>query len=75
MPLVAVRMTNKILEGVDELVAEGVYASRSEAMRDAGRLILNMHRGIYKGRGKPVDRDKLVREYFKERGFDPSILD
>jgi len=34
---------------IDELIKEGIYTNRSEALRDAVRLQIRMHRGILVG--------------------------
>lgn len=39
MPKVLVSMPSPMLKAVDRLVGEGFYASRSEAIRDALRLL------------------------------------
>ena|GEM_PF-5853389 len=43
MELVAVRLTKKLIEAIDDAVSEGHYPSRSEFIREATRKHLNMH--------------------------------
>ena len=68
------RMSKKIVEEVDKMVEEGYYASRSEAMRDAARLMIRMQRGMIKAdinwRMTKEQKDEAVREFLKERGWD-----
>ncbi len=43
---IQVRLTKKIIEKLDELVENGVYSNRSEAIRDAARrLAMNLSNG------------------------------
>lgn len=43
MELVAVRLTKKLIEAIDEAVSTGHYPSRSEFIREATRKHLNLH--------------------------------
>ena len=38
---VQVRLTKKLVEMVDELVEDGIYSNRSEAIRDATRKLVS----------------------------------
>jgi len=40
LKLVSLRFLDKLLEEIDELVGRGEYASRTEALREAARLLL-----------------------------------
>ena len=69
MELVGVRFTNALLREMDKMVKEGVYPNKSELIREGARRIVAMQSGMFNGRYRPVDKDKIVREYIKERGF------
>jgi Arc/MetJ-type ribon-helix-helix transcriptional regulator len=69
MEVIAVRLTEQLTKELDKLVKEGMYPNRSEALREAARLLLRMQRGMLTGRAKPLDRDKLMEEFAKSRGF------
>jgi len=38
---VQIRLTKKLLDLIDEMVEDGIYSNRSEAIRDAVRRICN----------------------------------
>jgi Predicted transcriptional regulators containing the CopG/Arc/MetJ DNA-binding domain and a metal-binding domain len=43
LTLITVKIPMKILQEVDELVKEGVFVSRSEAVREALKLLLSRY--------------------------------
>jgi Arc/MetJ-type ribon-helix-helix transcriptional regulator len=51
MGKVLISMPDQMLKALDNLVKEGVYASRSEAIRDGLRLLFQSHEGE-KGEGE-----------------------
>ena len=62
MPVVSVKMTDALIEGLDELVKAGLYRSRSEAMRAAVRDLLRRELGD--------DFHKMIRNNSANRGDD-----
>ncbi len=53
-----VETSEELLEGIDEMVREGFYASRSEGVNDALRLLLKQYK-LSKLHAK--DTDQLAR--------------
>ena len=41
MELITVRIPKKLLEALDSLIEDGIYSSRSEAIRDAIRILVS----------------------------------
>ncbi|OGD58991.1 hypothetical protein A3K78_10815 [Candidatus Bathyarchaeota archaeon RBG_13_52_12] len=66
MKLVSLRFPDKLLEEIDELVERGEYASRTEALRDAARLLLRSQIGMIPGRPLEVSKDEIWDELIKE---------
>jgi Arc/MetJ-type ribon-helix-helix transcriptional regulator len=56
---ISLRMPEKILESVDKLVDDGIYATRTEAFRDAARLLLRNQIGMLPGKRPNVSKDEL----------------
>jgi Arc/MetJ-type ribon-helix-helix transcriptional regulator len=55
---IQVRLTKKIIEKLDELVENGVYSNRSEAIRDAARrLAMNLSNGTQNLNGNNSNGD------------------
>ena len=52
-------MPEKILESVDKLVDDGIYANRTEAFRDAARLLLRSQVGMLPGKRPEVSKDDI----------------
>jgi len=69
MELIALRLTKQTISEIDNLVKRGIYPNRSEAMRDAARLLLRMQKGMFTGKAKPVSKDVLIKEFAKKEGF------
>ncbi len=68
---VSTKLTAEILRGIDRLVERGEYTSRSEALRDAARMLIRAQRGVLKGSGlkgqigdeeRELALEKLARE-------------
>jgi len=49
------------------LVEKGVYASRTEALREGARLLLMMQTGSLKGSPVEVSKDEIWEEFKKEK--------
>ena len=45
----SVKLTDYLLSQVDDLVEKGVFVNRSEAIREAVRLMINSQFGVMKG--------------------------
>ena len=63
-------MPDRLLEDIDRLVKQGFYANRTDAFRDAARLLVRSQVGVLKGEPAPLDKDKVwdetVRDLSKE---------
>lgn len=66
MKLVSLRFPDKLLEEIDRLVERGDYASRTDALRDAARLLLRSQVGVVPGRPREVSKDEIWDELVKE---------
>ncbi len=71
---VSTKLTYEILKGIDELVKSGEYTSRSEALRDAARVLLRLRRGALKESGLKEqldEKEKLqaLERMVKEKGL------
>lgn len=69
---VSTKLTEEILKGIDRLVERGEYTSRSEALRDAARMLIRANRGGFKGsglRGQIGDEEKelALKELAREK--------
>ncbi len=69
MELVGVRLTTQLISKLDELVEEGQYPNRSEALREAARIMIRLQHGMFDGRARPVDKDKIAEEFARSKGF------
>jgi Arc/MetJ-type ribon-helix-helix transcriptional regulator len=64
--LVSLRFPDRLLEEIDKLVERGEYASRTEALREAARLLLRSQIGMIPGRPLEVSKDEIWDELIKE---------
>jgi len=69
MEVIALRLTEHITAEIDKLVKKGIYPNRSEALREAARMLIRVQRGAYTGRAKDISKDELLEEYAKEKGY------
>jgi len=67
MQTISLRLPRRILEEIDALVEKGVYASRTEALREGARLLLRMQIGSLKGSPIEVSKEEIWREFEKEK--------
>ena len=71
---VSTKLTGPLAEKIDQLVESGLYVSRSEALRDAARLLVMEQKGSLKGLGKEQlteeDKARFFRKYVKEKGWE-----
>jgi len=50
MPLISIRLPERLLKALDDLVERGVFQSRAEAIRYAIRIMLDSYKyGLLKG--------------------------
>ena len=66
MKVISLRLPDKLIEEIDELVSSGMYASRTEALREAARNLLKSQIGSLKGSPKQVSKDEIWEEFMKE---------
>jgi Arc/MetJ-type ribon-helix-helix transcriptional regulator len=52
-------MPEKILENIDKLVEDGIYANRTEALRDAARLLIRSQIGMIPGKRPIISKDEI----------------
>jgi Arc/MetJ-type ribon-helix-helix transcriptional regulator len=64
--VISLRLPDKLIEEIDELVSSGMYASRTEALREAARNLLKSQIGSLKGSPKQVSKDEIWEEFIKE---------
>ena len=69
MKNISLRLPDKILKEIDNLVLQGIYASRTEALREGARIILRTHIGIFPGLPKEISKDEVWEEFLREKGF------
>ncbi len=67
MQTISLRLPSKILEEIDALVEKGVYASRTEALREGARLLLRAQTGSLQGMPAEVSKDEIWKEFEKEK--------
>ena len=66
MKVISLRLPDKLIEEIDELVSSGMYANRTEALREAARNLLKSQIGSLKGSPKQVSKDEIWEEFMKE---------
>ena len=70
MDTLQVRLSHGIVEKVDDLVETGIYANRSDVIRDAvRRLILDKLVGIILNTGDSVKEVKEMRKKLSQEKF------
>lgn len=69
MKLISLRLPDKILEEIDNLVAQGLYANRTEALREGARILLRSQIGSLPGLPKEVTKDEIWEDFMREKGF------
>jgi len=66
MKLISLRFPEKLLAEIDELVEQGHYASRTDALRDAARLLLRSQTASIPGKPLEVSKDEVWDDFRKE---------
>jgi len=70
MDTLQIRLSHGLVEKVDDLVETGIYANRSDVIRDAvRRLILDKLIGIIPNTGDSVKEVKEIRKKFSKEKF------
>jgi Arc/MetJ-type ribon-helix-helix transcriptional regulator len=64
---ISLRLPDRILQEIDALVDAGVYASRTEALREGARLLLRAQTGSLSGKPIKVSKDEIWKEFEKEK--------
>ena len=71
MDTLQIRMNSGLIERIDNLVKYGIYANRSDAIRDAvRRLVLDKMIGIIPNTGNSVKEIKKIRNKLSKERFD-----
>lgn len=66
MKNISLRLPNKLLEDIDKLVEEGHYSSRTEALREAARNLLNAQIGVLQSPPTVVSKNEIWNEFKEE---------
>jgi len=66
MKNISVRLPEKLLEELDNLVEQGKYANRTDVIRDAARTLLRSQYGIIPGRPKEISKDEIWNEFVQD---------
>lgn len=66
MKNISLRMPDRLLEEIDKLVEHGSYANRTDAFRDAARLLVRSQVGILKGEPAPLNKDEVWDETMRD---------
>jgi len=67
MKTISLRLPDRILEEIDALVEKGVYASRTEALREGARIVLRAQTGSIPGKPLDISKDEIWEEFVKEK--------
>lgn len=66
MKLISLRFPEKLLAEIDDLVKQGHYASRTDALRDAARLLLRSQIATIPGKPLKISKDEVWDDLIKE---------
>ena len=67
MKTISLRLPDKIIEEIDHLVEQGLYASRTEALREGARILLRAQTGSISGLPAEVTKDEIWRDFSSEK--------
>jgi len=67
MKTISLRLPDRILEEIDALVEKGIYASRTEALREGARIILRTQVGSLSGKPVDVSKEEIWRDFIAEK--------
>jgi Arc/MetJ-type ribon-helix-helix transcriptional regulator len=66
MKNISLRLPDKLLADLDLLIEEGYYSNRTEALREAARLLLRSQVGSLKGQPVQFSKDEIWSEFKEE---------
>ena len=75
MRTISLRLPEKILEEINSLVEQGLYANRTEALREGARILLRIHVGSLPGLPKEISKEEIWEEFIREKKSKESLLD
>ena len=75
MRTISLRLPEKILEEINSLVEQGLYANRTEALREGARILLRIQVGLLPGLPKEISKEEIWEEFIREKKFKESLLD
>jgi len=67
MKTISLRLPDRILEEIDLLVEKGIYANRTEALREGARFLLRAQIGSLPGKPIEISKDKMWKEFEEEK--------
>lgn len=67
MKTISLRLPDRILEDIDALVEKGIYASRTEALREGARIILRTQIGSLPSKPVDVSKEEIWKEFIAEK--------
>jgi Arc/MetJ-type ribon-helix-helix transcriptional regulator len=71
MDTIQIRLSHGLVDRIDDLVGTGIYANRSDAIRDAvRRLVLDKMVGIIPNTGDSVKEIRKIRTKLSKEKFD-----
>lgn len=65
MKTISLRLPDKLLKEIDILVELGLYANRTEVLREAARNLLRSQIGSFPGKPKKVSKTRYGKNYRK----------
>ena len=75
MRTISLRLPEKILEEINSLVEQGLYANRTEALREGARILLRIQVGSFPGLPKEISKEEIWEEFIREKKSKESLLD
>ena len=69
MRIISLRLPEKILKEIDSLVSQGMYANRTEALREGARILLRAQVGSLPGLPKEISKEEIWEEFIREKKF------
>lgn len=66
MKTISFRLPDKMLVEIENLVNQGLYANRTEALREGARMLLRTQIGSLLGSPKEISKDELWEDLVKE---------
>ncbi len=71
MSITQVRLPNGLVKEINKLVDKGIYANKSDVVRDAIRkLVLERHIGIISNNGNSVEEIRKIRKRLSKEKID-----